>query len=91
MNNWKQNEAFKNIDSRKQRMIEILINSLNGKELKDALPILSNWKLQLKKENISFTKQENDMLADIFIQELSPSQRKQYEMLKPLLHTYRKQ
>lgn len=90
MNNWKQNEAFKNMDSRKQHMLEILISSLNGKELKEAFAIISNWKMQLKKEGISFSQKENDMLTEIFIQELSPAQRKQYEMLKPLINKYKK-
>ena len=86
MNNWRRNEAFNKMDIRKQKMIEILFNSINGKELKDALPILVNWKTKLKDDGITFTKEENDILMDIFISELSPAQRKQFEMLKPLLH-----
>ena len=90
MNNWRRNEAFNKMDIRKQKMIEILFNSINGKELKDALPILVNWKTKLKDEGITFTKEENDILMDIFISELSPAQRRQFEMLKPLLHNSHK-
>ena len=90
MSNWRRNKEFNNMDLHKQKMIEQLFNSLKGKELKDALPILVNWKTQLKEKGISFSKEENDTLMDIFISELSPSQRKQFELLKPLLHNNKK-
>lgn len=73
------------MDERKQRMIELLINTLNGKSLNDALPILTNWKLQLKQENITFTEEENQILTQIFLAELSPYQMQQYEFIKPFL------
>lgn len=90
MSNWRRNKEFNSMDLHKQKMIEQLFNSLNGKELKDALPILVNWKKQLKEKGITFSKEENDTLMDIFISELSPSQRKQFELLKPLLHNNKK-
>ena len=85
MNNWKNNAEFKAMDSRKQQMIEILFNSLQGKNISEALPIFSNWKASLASENIVFSKEENDMLTELFIQELSPEAKRQYEMIKPLI------
>lgn len=88
MNDWKQNEAFKKMDIKKQQMIEKLSNSLKGKQLPEAINIVTDWKAQLKKDNISFSKQEEQILTEIFLQELSPAQKKQYEMLKPLMQKF---
>lgn len=83
--NWKRNPAFLNMDLRKQYMIGILFNTLNGKNLNEALPIITNWNMQLKNENISFTNEENELLSQIFLQELAPPQVKQFEMLKSFM------
>ena len=86
MNNWKENPDFKAMDSRKQRMVELLFNTLHGKSLETAIPILSNWKAQLNSENITFTKAENQLLTNLFISELSPEQRRKFELIRPFIH-----
>ena len=48
MNNWKNNESFMQMEPDKQHMVELLVNSLHGKNLSEALPILSNWKDKLR-------------------------------------------
>lgn len=85
MQNWKNNPSFLRIDARKRSMIEFLFNSLNGKNINDALPIITNWNMQLKQNNISFTKEENDLLTQIFLQELNPEQIKQFELMKAFM------
>jgi len=73
------------MDKRKQQMVEQLFNSLKGRQLNNALPVITNWNMQLKNENISFSQEENDMLAQMFMQELNPAQMRQFEMLKSLM------
>ncbi len=73
------------MDKRKQKMIETLFGTLKGKDLNQALPIITNWKMQLTQQNITFTPEENELLTQMFLQELSPAQRKQYEMLKTFM------
>ena len=85
MNNWKSNKEFMEMDPKKQHMVELLVNSLHGKNLSEALPILSNWKDKLKSEQISFTAEEDKLLTDIFIELLPPKQKSQYEFLRPFL------
>ena len=85
MNNWKNNSAFMQMDSDKQHMVELLVNSLHGKNLSEALPILSNWKDKLRSEKISFTAEEDKLLTNIFIEMLPPKQKSQYEFLRPFL------
>ncbi len=79
MNNWKNNESFMQMEPDKQHMVELLVNSLHGKNLSEALPILSNWKDKLRSENITFTASEDKLLTDIFIEMLPPKQKSQYE------------
>lgn len=81
MNNWKQNEAFQKMDPKKQSMIELLTDTLEGKKLTEALPVLTQWKKQMQQENIVFTPEENQLLTEIFSSQLTPAQRKQFEYL----------
>jgi len=73
------------MDKRKQQMIETLFSALKGKNLNQALPVISNWKMQMAQQNIAFTAEENELLTQMFLQELSPAQMKQYEMLKTFM------
>ncbi|MBO5483987.1 MAG: hypothetical protein J5979_02100 [Lachnospiraceae bacterium] len=82
MNNWKQDDAFLNMDPQKRSMIELLSATLEGKKLTEALPVLTEWKKQMQRENIVFTQEENQLLTQIFSSQLTPAQRQQYEYLK---------
>lgn len=86
MNDWKQDEAFTNMDPRKKAMIELLTATLEGKKLTEALPVLTEWKKQMQRENIVFTKEENELLTQIFSSRLTPAQRQQYEYLKHFIN-----
>ncbi|MDE6566537.1 MAG: hypothetical protein K2K70_02250 [Lachnospiraceae bacterium] len=83
--NWQNHEAFQNLSPEKQTMILLLTESLENKQLTEALPVLMQWKQQLTAKNISFTSEENELLTQIFIENLSPAGRQQYEYLKPLI------
>ena len=74
--NWQNHEAFQNLQPEKQTMILLLT---------EALPVLMQWKQQMSAKNISFTPEENELLTQIFIENLSPAGRQQYEYLKPLI------
>ena len=55
MEPWHQNEAFRSMEPAKQKMIEQLAASLQGKKLTEALPLLMQWKQTMQRENIQFT------------------------------------
>ncbi len=86
MNDWKKSDAFLNMEPRKKAMIEVLQTALEGKQITEALPILTNWKKQMQKENISFTPEENQLLTEIFSSQMTPAQRQQFEYLKTLMN-----
>ncbi len=83
--NWQTHEAFQNLHPQKQKMILMLTEALQNKKLTEALPILMQWKQQMAEENISFTPEENEILTEIFMANLSPAGKKQYEYLKPFI------
>lgn len=82
MESWKQNEAFRSMDPQKQNMIEQLAASLQGKKLTEALPLLTRWKRTMQQEKIQFTPEENQILTEIFLAQLTPQQKKQFEFIK---------
>lgn len=84
--NWQNNEAFKQLHPKKQKMILMLTEALQNKKLTEALPILLQWKQQMAAENISFTASEQEILTEIFMENLSPAGRQQYEYLKPFIN-----
>lgn len=87
MTNWRQNEAFRRMEPKKQHMIELLSDTLEGKKLTEALPLLMEWKKQMERENIIFTPEENKLLTDIFSDQLTPAQRQQFEYLKHFIQS----
>lgn len=82
MESWQQNEAFRSMDPKKQKMIEQLAVSLQGKKLTEALPLLTQWKRTMQQENIQFTPEENQILTEIFSAQLTPQQKRQFEFIK---------
>ena len=85
MNHIKKNPAYRKMEPQKQRMIEELIKALNGRQLNEALPIISNWKNKMREQGLSFTEEENMLLTEIFMAQMTPAQLKQYETLKQFM------
>lgn len=86
MGNWRNDPAFLRMDSRKRQKVEELFDTLNGKNINDVLPLITNWNMQVKQQDISFTNEENGLLSKLFLQELSPGQMKQFEFLKSFIN-----
>lgn len=85
MKNIRNNPAFQQMDPQKQQMVEELIQALSGKQLMEALPVITNWQKKMEQQGLSFTPQENMLLTEIFTAQMTPAQRKQYNMLKQFM------
>lgn len=85
MNDYRQNPAFRQMNPEKQQMIEELIHSLSGRQLTEALPIVTNWKSRMEAKGLSFTPQENELLTEIFSAQMTPAQKKQFMMLQQFM------
>lgn len=84
---WQNNEKFRSLDPKKQEMILQLTGYLQGHTITEALPALMEWKTQIDRENIRFTAEENELLTELFTENLSASGQKQYEFIKPFLQS----
>ncbi|MCI8772248.1 MAG: hypothetical protein HFH73_14220 [Lachnospiraceae bacterium] len=85
MKNIRNNPAFRQMDPKKQQMVELLMNSLSGKQLNEVLPIITNWKNKMDQEGLTFTQAENMLLTEIFTSQMSPAQKSQYELIKQFM------
>ncbi len=86
MEDLRQNPAFQQMSLEKQQMMELLIGSLQGKSLTEALPVVMNWNQQMQQKNISFTAEENAILTAILSSQMTPAQKKQYEVLMNMMN-----
>ncbi|MCH5266914.1 MAG: hypothetical protein J1E62_01110 [Lachnospiraceae bacterium] len=86
---WQNHEGFRAMEPKKQEMVLLLTKNLQGKNINNALPVLLEWKQTMERENIRFTPEENQLLTEIFMANMTPEGRKQFEMLKPFLKQYR--
>lgn len=85
MNHIRQNPAYQQMDPKKKQLIEELMDTLSGRQLTEALPIISAWKNKMKAQGLSFTPEENALLTEIFVAQMNPAQKKQYEALKQFM------
>ena len=85
MNDYRQNPAFQQMNPEKQQMIEELVQSLTGKQLTEALPVVTAWKSKMESKGLSFTPQENELLTELFSAQMTPAQKKQFMMLQQFM------
>ncbi len=83
--NFKKHPEYLKMEPKKQEMVSLLADTLTGKNLTEALPFLVQWKKQMQNEGLSFTPEENQILTNLFMEQMTPAQRKQYEFLKPFI------
>lgn len=82
---WTKNPKLNNIDPRKLAILVELVNELEGKTLDKALPHLVAANKKLKEENLSFSKDENELLVEILGKNMSSKEKKQFEMMKNII------
>lgn len=82
---WTKNPKLNNIDPRKLAILVELVNELEGKPLDKALPHLVAANKKLKEENLSFSKDENELLVEILGKNMSAKEKKQFEMMKNII------
>lgn len=87
---WQNHEGFRAMEPKKQEMVLLLTQKLQGKQMTDALPVLLDWKQTMERENIRFTPEENEMLTELFMANMTPAGRRQYELIKPFLKQYQR-
>lgn len=64
-------------------MILQLTGHLQGHTITEALPALMEWKTQIDRENIRFTAEENELLTELFTENLSASVKSNMNLSNP--------
>jgi hypothetical protein len=89
-NSFNSNPKMKNIDPRKLAILLEVMKEAEGKPMDKLLPLMMNTNKKLQEQNLSFSKDESDMLVDILSKNLSPKEKAQFEMLKKMMPMYKK-
>lgn len=79
---FEQHEIFKTMHPVKIQVMKELAESMQGKNMKDAAPLLMNATAKLKSHNMSFTPEETTVLLEILTKDMSPQEKARVEMMK---------
>lgn len=82
---WTNHPKLKNLDSRKLAIFLELIKEAEGKPMDKLIPLLMNTNKRLREQNLTFNKDESDILMEIFTKNMSPKEKAQFEMLRKMM------
>ena len=87
---WTKNPKLNNIDPRKMTILLELMKEAEGKPMDKLVPLLMNTNKKLQQQNMSFTKDESDVMIDILTKNMSAKEKQQFEMIKKMMATRNK-
>ena len=79
------NPNFKRLNPMKQRIISEIINQSGNKPMEQLLTEVMQINQELNRRNMSFTKQESDVLMTAIGESLNPNDKKKFDMIKSLM------
>jgi len=82
---WKNNPKMNNIDPRKLTILIELMKEAEGKPTDKVIPLIMNTNKKLKEQDLSFTKDESDLMIEILSKNMSPKEKAQFEMMKKMM------
>lgn len=82
--NWN-NSRMKNIDPRKIAILMELVKEAEGKSIDKLIPLIINANKKLQAQNLSFTKDESELMIEVLTKNMSPKDRARFEMLRKLM------
>lgn len=82
---WSNNPKLKNIDPRKLAILLELVKEAEGKPTDKLIPLLVNTNKKLQQQNMTFTKDESDLMMDIITKNMSQKEKAQFEMIKKMM------
>ena len=62
-----------------------LVQNMQGKQMKEAAPLLMAAASRLKNHNLSFTPEESSLLIEILTKDMSPQEKEKVEMMKKII------
>lgn len=82
---WTNNPRLKNIDPRKLAILLELMKEADGKPMDKILPLLMSTNKKLQQQNLSFSKDESEIMLEILTKNMTPKEKQQFEMIKMMM------
>lgn len=82
---WLDHPALEDINPKKLVILTKLVEDAKGKPLEKCIPLLMNTNKSLKSNNLSFTKDENNLIVELLTKDMSSADKKKFEMLKNMV------
>jgi hypothetical protein len=89
-NSWINNPKLRNIDPRKMAVLLDLVRQADGKPMEQLIPLLTTANKRLQQQNMTFTKEESEVVIDVLTRNMSPKEKAQFEMIKRMMSTMKK-
>ncbi len=86
-NSWTNHPKLKNIDPRKLTILLELMKESEGKPMDKLVPLLMNTNKKLQQQDMTFTKDESDLMIEILTKNMTPKEKQQFEMIKKFMAT----
>lgn len=87
---WTNNPKLNNIDPRKMAILLELVNEAEGKSTDKLIPLIMNTNKKLQQQNMTFSKDESDVMIEILTKNMSPKEKQQFEMMKKVMASRKK-
>lgn len=81
---------IKNLHPRKLEIMKDLIQAADNQPIDKALPLLLSAQKKLKQENLSFTKEESELISNELMKNISQTDKMKLEMLKKMMSSKKK-
>ena len=82
---WTNNPKMKNVDPRKLAILLEVVKEAEGKPMDKLVPLMMNTNKRLKEQDLTFNKDESDILIDILTKNMSPKEKTQFEMIRKMM------
>lgn len=79
------NSKMKDVDPRKLAILMELVKEAEGKPMDKLIPLIISTNKKLQAQNLSFTKDESDIMIEILTKNMSPKEKARFEMLRKLM------
>lgn len=89
-NSWMNDPSLQNIDPVKLQMLSNIANGANGKTPNELLPFFLSSMRQANDQGITFSSPEKDLLLNILMQKLSPTERQKAETILKMAASFQK-
>ena len=82
---WTNNPKIKNIDPRKLTILFELMKESEGKPMDQLVPLIISTNKKLHDQDLTFSKDESDLMIDILSKNMTPKEKMQFEMIKKMM------